>query len=244
MKGHLYYISKFSDGEEIVQESIYSEKEVNWQYKTKENAMEYISSHESFVRWATKQEYNTYRFNTAMKRMKPFFETDNINAIFSWLRNNDNIFSIKCFEILSGVKLSKTMKVRMQQLKEYYGQKYLDYENEKKLQEQQEEQEEKKKQQEEYNKLEEKFINGEDVKGCDFVEICNKNNINIPIRTKGYILKYVDSVNISGHYTRYGKGKSNSFTNIFWVLKDKLTNTYEDDCSELFTKNVDKQGSL
>ena len=132
MKGHLYYVSRFSDGREVLQYNTYSEKDINWNYKNKERAMEYISSHESFVRWATKEEYDVYRFNMAMRRIKPFFEEDNIDAIFRWLSNNDNTYSIKCFEILSGVKLSKTMKIRMEQLKEYYGQKYIDYENEKK----------------------------------------------------------------------------------------------------------------
>lgn len=224
----LYYIAKSSDGKETVHDVTYGTKKNSRPFDTKENAMEYISSCKSFVRWTVKEVFDSYCFKKTMERMKKFYDDEDIEKIFAWLNPNYNTYSIRCFEILSGIELSRTMNKRMEQLKEYYGQKYIDYMNKK-------EQENKEKQERTYKAIEDKFIKGEDITNKEFITLCNKHNIDIPARTKGYINKYLVSINISGSYTKYGKTKSNNLRWIFSQLKDKFEKE-EDECKELFDK--------
>ena len=220
MKGYVYYESKCSKGK-FFQRTMWDSNDCNIMYTSEEKLKEYISSHSSFSRWATKEEWERFCFDSAMSRMKLAFETDNLDYIFNCLQTNDNTMSRKCFCVLSGLSLSKTMKVRMNQLKEYYGEKYIAWEQEKAEKAKQKQLEEQKKAEEALVKLEQKFKNGEYITGKDFVKLCDKRNIKLAIKTRGYCINKLERINFDGHYNIYG-GYSKGLETAFFDLKQCL----------------------
>lgn len=224
MKGTLYF---WIDGD-VCQHIVWNTESHNWMYQSEERAKKYIAEKPYFNRWAMKKEFDTYCMDRAKKRLETAFSEGNFKYIFECLKWNQNTYSRKAFYELTGNKLSDTMKIRIEQLKELYKEEWEKLGREK-------EQEKKEEQERAYKAIEDKFIRGEDITNGEFITLCNKHNIDIPARTKGYINKYLVSINISGSYTKYGKTKSNNLGWIFSQLKDKFEEE-EDDCKELFNR--------
>lgn len=224
MKGYVYYESKDSKGK-FFQRSMWNSNDCNTMYTSEEKLKEYISSHSTFSRWATKEEWERYCFDIVMERMKLAFETDNLKYIFDCLRVNSNTMSRKCFCILSGISLSRTMVTRMEQLKKYYGEKYFAWEKEKEEKQKQIQLEEQKKEEQALIALEQEFKKGNKyITGTDFVKLCDKNGIKLAIRTRGYCLNKLERINFEGRYNVYGgysKGLEAAFFNLKKCLREE-----------------------
>lgn len=93
----------------------------------------------------------------------------------------------------------------------------------------QQKQEEQEKREQELKELYEKnlkeaeinFINGKKIHGSTFVDLCDKYNIKLPIRTRGWCLKTLTYIGINGY--QYKKG-GNASTVIYKYI-DKLKET-------------------
>ncbi|MBR3721265.1 MAG: hypothetical protein IKN12_00710 [Selenomonadaceae bacterium] len=150
----------------------------------------------------TEKEFHEIRFNNAMARMKTLFENEDIGKIFGWLSNNINTYSIKAFSQLSGVKLSRTWKKRKEQLIEYYGDKYVEWRKAKdeaiaaneKAKAEKEEQEWR----EELARIEKEYRAGKAINGREFLNLCDEYKIDTHIRTRGFVLKQVSSIQKDG----------------------------------------------
>lgn len=221
MKGYVYYEGSDSKGK-FFQKLVWDSNHNNPNYTSEEKLKEYISSFSFFSRWATKEEWKRYRFDIVMARMKLAFESDDLKYIFNCLRVNDNTMSRKCFDILSGLSLSKTMKVRINQLKEYYGEKYTAWEKEKEEKQKQIQLEAQKKEEQALIDLEQEFKGGDKyITGTDFVKLCDKNGIKLAIKTRGYCFNKLKYINFGGRYKTYG-GVSRGLETAFFDLKKCL----------------------
>ena len=221
MKKYLYCVFRTSEGSENIQQIAYGYKNADSNYSTEENARKYVQGFSNFLRYATKGEYEQFIFDRCFKRIKKAFEENNLKIIWNTLSVNDNIFSMRAFQILSGVKLAKTWKVRQEQLKEYYGQKYIDWLNQKAEAHAEWEQKNQLAKQARLQKIEKDFLAGEHLSGIEFLELCDKHGIKLAGRTKGYCKDKLYSINICGKYRTYG-GKSQSVIDAFFALKKIL----------------------
>jgi len=213
MKGYVYCLGRDTKDVEYFSRVHWDSSSPNYVLQTKEAAMEYIGSFPSFVRWATKEEWENYCSNRAMNRIKSAFEKQDVAFIFDWLSNNDNTFSIKAFESLSGLKLDKAWKRRKEQLKSYYGAKYDEWqaqiaaeklaeeEKQKAIEEQAKEQDRIK-----AKELLQSFQNGGKLSNVSFRLVCSAYDIYLHPRTAGYIDRWLVDVSKNG-YSYYGKHK-------------------------------------
>ena len=184
------------------------------EYESREDILERIKEREFTL--ATKKEYDEQMYRICAERLKKSFDAEDIDRIVGVLSNNDNKYSIRAFSDMSGVKLSQTMKVRMLQLREYYGEKYAAWEKEE--QEKKEEQEWKEAEERAelkkaaLEKIETKYSSGDRIGGTDFLKLCDKYGVETHIRTRGFIKKSVLDVKNDGtHWLTKGKKTTGGF---------------------------------
>ena len=184
-------------------------------HRTEEVIMEELNKHGCEI--ITEQEYHADRTKAAMERMKVFFETDDIGKIIGWLRLNDNTYSIKAFSQLSGVKLSRTWKKRKEQIAEYYGEKYIAWRKaeDEAIAAEDKERADKREQerQRELARAEKEYRAGEAIRGRDFLNLCDEYKVYTHIRTRGFVLNRVSSIQNTGRIwldkkAKYAKGFS------------------------------------
>ena len=223
MKGTLYFWLK----EGICQHVVWDEKSYNWMYQSEERARKYLSEEPYFDRWATKKEFDTYCMDRAKNRLEKALKEGNFKYVFDILRWNHNTYSRKAFYELTGHKLSDTMKVRIEQLKEIYKEEWDKLEEEKAEKERQEEQKAKEKEEEELNLIENDFKEGTSITGIQFVRLCDRYEIKMHLRGRGFCMNTLANVSRSGHYRVYRTRKnphpkSNEFTRAYYELREKL----------------------
>ena len=150
----------------------------------------------------TEKEFHDARTKAAMDRMKVYFENEDIGKIVGWLYSNDNTYSIKAFSELSGVKLSRTWKKRKEQIIEYYGEKYVAWRKaeDEAIAEEEKAKAEKLEQErrEELARVEKEYRAGEAIRGREFLNLCDEYKVDTHIRTRGFVLKQVSSIQKDG----------------------------------------------
>lgn len=191
-------------------------------YQSEEEARAYIESYCGFVRYISKKEYETWHLDAATERMKRAIESNDFEKIGGFISNNENAFSIKALAEITGIKLSKTKKERMTQVREYFGESWAAWEKQ---------QEQARIEAEETQKLQEKqqkelklrdimrrFNDNEFINGSEFVDLCDSKGLKMHIRTRGFCLRSLDVIKKDGHcWSRTGRCSDK-----VWELVDEL----------------------
>lgn len=201
--------------------------QVGWdapdEYKSKEQILARIK--ERGWTLATKKDYDSYIYNMCFPRIKKALEEEHIEEVLSILRSNDNTYSMTAFENVTGVKLSRVWKHRLEQLKEYFGEKYTTWETKKReaarelAEHRQAEAEAKRKA--EIEEAENKWLNGEAINGEQFQILCALHEIELHIRTKGYCNKRLMWAKNTGDYMHKKGAICQGFCDAFLSLKRK-----------------------
>ncbi len=107
--------------------------EIGWNapddYHTKEEILARIE--ERGWTLATKKEYIQSIYNHVYPEIKKALDENNLDEVLHFVRWNGNDISMRAFGDITGVKLSPVMKVRLAQLKEYFGEKWDAWETKK-----------------------------------------------------------------------------------------------------------------
>jgi N12 class adenine-specific DNA methylase len=186
------------------------------------------------------------------ERMKKLLEKRDIGEIIDTLRSNDNTVSIKAFSDITGVDLSPVMKTRMEQVKDYFGEEYTKWEeSEKKAKAEKEREKAAREEQERKDKLEQAekdWNDGKQISGRDFVSLCDKYEVNVPLATKGVLFNKIDGIDNEGtlHGTRgrikkYPQGLSNVYHKLNDAMKEPVAS--KEEINHLFGKEEPVEAS-
>lgn len=193
------------------------------EYKSKEQILAQIR--ERGWTLATKKEYIQSIYDRVYPKIKKALDENNLNEALSFVRWNGNDISMRAFGDITGVKLSPVMKVRLVQLKEYFGEKWDAWEQKKReaaqarAKERQAEAEAKRKA--EIEEAESKWLNGEAINGEQFQLLCAVHEIELHIRTKGYCNKRLIWAKNTGDYMHKKGAICQGFCDAFLSLKRK-----------------------
>lgn len=201
--------------------------EIGWNapddYHTKEEILARIE--ERGWTLATRKEYIQSIYDRVRPKIKKALDENNLDEVLSFVRWNGNDISMRAFGDITGVKLSPVMKVRLVQLKEYFGEKYTAWEA-KKLEAARERAEQRKaeaeaKRKAEIEEAESKWLNGDAINGEQFQILCALHGIELHIRTKGYCNKRLMWVKNTGDYMHRKGAICQGFCDAFLSLKRK-----------------------
>lgn len=155
-----------------------------------------------------KQGYDECLRQDVAKRMQDRFH--DFRYVLDVLSVNDNKLSIQAWSEITGIRLGKTWKVRQEQIREYYGEELINWEN--KQRELKEAQEKRDREEEEAwckNYIETnlcEYKEGKRITAEAFTWLCREYFVPLPGRTKGYILD-----KIQGFACVEGVGKAYSY---------------------------------
>lgn len=203
-RGVIYFVQHGRDNEESYGCMTWDKDSYNYYQQSEENAMEYIEKCNGFIRYATKKEYDEWLLERAKERMEKAVAANDFPTIENYMINNDNVFSIKALSEIIGIKLSKTMKERMEQIKEYYGEAWTAWkrdeekrriDREKALKEC-----ERKQKEEEIKGIANRFKANQRISGNEFVKLCDYYNVKMHLRTRGYCLNSLVKIQKDGNY--------------------------------------------
>ena len=168
----------------------------------------------------TKADFDKHRYTAAYNRIKPLIDQRDISSIVGTLVNNDNKWSIKAASDIIGITLNKTMKVRMEQLKKYFGEYWEVYEAneaakeaERIAKEAAEEAAELAKEYARLDKVAEELKGGQKINNKDFVALCDRYNVKLPIRTRGWALEALCLISTSSQVHNRGTRASSVIFN-------------------------------
>lgn len=177
---------------------------------------------------ATKKDYDDASYARVYKDMKESFESGNAGRMIGFLRWNENRLCRKAFGELTGVRLSPTMKVRLQQLRDYFGEKFTAWEQQQR--EQAEERARKLREEieaehrQQLARVKDAWDAGESVNNDGFLLLCDHHAVTLHPRTRGFINKCVMGVHHDGrHYLVKGSKTSAGFGAAFHELKRKMS---------------------
>lgn len=201
--------------------------EVGWnapdEYQSKEQILARIK--ERGWTLATKKDYIQSIYDRVYPEIKKALDENNIGEVLSFVKWNGNPVCFKAFGDITGVKLSPVMKVRLVQLKEYFGEKYTAWEAKKheaareRAKQRQAEAEAKRKA--EIEEAVRKWEANEWVNGEQFQLLCALHGIELHIRTKGYCNKRLCYVKKEGKYMEKKGAFCRGFMSAFNALCDK-----------------------
>ena len=201
--------------------------EVGWnapdEYRSKEEILARIK--ERGWTLATKKDYIQSIYDRVYPEIKKALDENNIEEVLSFVRWNGNDISMRAFGDITGVKLSPVMKVRLVQLKEYFGEKYTVWEAKKReaarerAEPRQAEAEAKRKA--EAEEAVRKWEANEWVNGEQFQLLCALHGIELHIRTKGYCNKRLMWAKNTGDYMHKKGAICQGFCDAFLSLKRK-----------------------
>lgn len=205
----------------------YQNGEISWQapsqYKSREDIMRDIERQGCTL--ATKKEYIQSIYDRVYPEIKRALDDGNIEGVLYFVRWNGNDVSRKAFQDITGVKLSPVMKMRLVQLKEYFGEKW-DVWAQKKYEAAQARAKERQAEAEARCKAvvaeaEKKWNANEPVNGDQFQILCALHGIELHIRTKGYVNKRLYWVKKHGEYSHKKGAICQGFCDAFLTLKRK-----------------------
>ena len=193
------------------------------EYRSKEQILARIK--ERGWTLTTKKEYLQSIYDRVYPEIKKALDEDNIEEVLSFVKWNGNQECFKAFRDITGVKLSPVMKVRLAQLKEYFGEKYTAWEA-KKREVARERAEQRKAEAEAKRKAEveeavRKWEANEWVNGEQFQILCALHGIELHIRTKGYCNKRLRGVKKEGKYMQEKGATCWGFNGALNALCDK-----------------------
>ena len=168
----------------------------------------------------TKADFDKQRYTAAYNSIKPKFDQQDVAGVVSILVSNSNKWSIKAASDITGIPLSKTISVRMQQLREYFGKYWEAYEAgeaakeaERAAKEAAEEAEELAEEYARLDKVAEVFKGGQKISNKDFVALCDRYNVKLPIRTRGWALEALCLISTSSQVHNRGTRASSVIFN-------------------------------
>lgn len=174
---------------------------------------------------ATKKEYIQSIYDRVYPEIKKALDENNLDEALRFVRWNGNNISMRAFGDITGVKLSPVMKVRLVQLKEYFGDKWDAWEQNKRASAQeranQRKAEAEAKRKAEIEEAESKWLNGEAINGEQFQMLCALHGIELHIRTKGYCNKRLMWAKNTGDYMHKKGAICQGFCDAFLSLKRK-----------------------
>lgn len=174
----------------------------------------------TYAQQITKADFEKHMYTEAYNRIKPLIDQRDISNIVGTLVNNSNKWSIKASSDIIGITLSKTMKVRMDQLKEYFGEYWEVYEANEAAKEAEriskvaaEEAAELAKEYARLDKVAEELKGGQKINNKDFVALCDRYNVKLPIRTRGWALESLYQISTSSQVHNRGTRASSVIFN-------------------------------
>ena len=175
------------------------------------------------LRIVTKKDYDAQTYRRVYSAIKKALDEGNVGEAMQFLRWNGNNISQKAFYDITGIKLSPTMKVRIPQLKEYFGEKYSEWERKRAEERARKaaefEAEETARHQEFINNSLTEWKNGSYVNSSTFLVLCDHFGIEMHPRTKGYIRNKVTQLSKDGSYYRIRDSSKSSFV---WNVINEL----------------------
>ena len=201
--------------------------EIGWNAPDEYHSKEEILTRIKERGWtlATKKDYIQSIYNRVYPKIKKALDENNLDEALSFVRWNGNDISMRAFGDITGVKLSPVMKVRLVQLKEYFGEKWDAWEQEKRAAAQERANQRKAdaeaKHKAEVEEAVRKWNANEWVNGEQFQLLCALHGIELHIRTKGYCNKRLRNVRKDGKYMHAKGAECEGFIRAFNALCDK-----------------------
>lgn len=195
-------------------------------YSTAEEKARYFIENENCV-IVTEKEHNEWVYKTCFDRMKAAIDSENIGEVWSILISNDNKSSIKAFSEITGVTLSKKQGERLQQIRDFYGEKFIFWNEEQARLRREKREARDAEETARHNEFIESAIkhwkDGGFIPTSSFLILCSHCGIELHPRTKGYLNKWVNSVNSKHQYYKVeGAGRSTQLYDIVRQLNKAL----------------------
>ena len=168
---------------------------------------------------STRQAYEAQEYSAIFQRIKS--QLDDVGKIYETMISNENKFSRCAFTELTGVHLSAKQGERLEQIKEYYGERWNAWKASLQAEEEARQAQEAAEKAQEYAKTLEKYKAGKYINAEQFLAICDNSGVKVPIRTRGWIIEKVEGISIKNIYGS-AKKTTKAFSNIWYDLNTAL----------------------
>ena len=194
-----------------------------WEYKGKIYHIDlddpYYARHAQEFTASTRQAYEAQQYSAIFQGVKS--QLDDVAAIYERMISNENKLSRRAFEELTGIHLSAKQGERLEQIKEYYGERWNAWQESLRAEEDARQAQESAEKAQEYAETLEKYKAGKYISAEEFLAICDNSGVKVPVRTRGWIIEKVEGISIKNIYGS-AKKTTKTFCNVWYTLNVAL----------------------